>query len=77
MNKLIDEGQLEKVDDPYVLMRLLRGSIGKSAHFLEQGTTDFKTLKNKRGIAQNDLKGPTRFRFLTVVSCCATFGRAA
>lgn len=29
----------------YKLMRLLRGSIGKAAHFLEMGTTDFNTLK--------------------------------
>lgn len=31
--------------DTYKLMRLLRGSIGKAAHFLEIGTTDFNTLK--------------------------------
>lgn len=35
----------EGIEDPYKLMRLLRGSIGKAAHFLELGTTDFHTYK--------------------------------
>lgn len=46
MEKLIEENKGERGEsvDPYTLMRLLRGSVGRAAHFLEQGTTDFRTL---------------------------------
>lgn len=57
MNKLIDEGKQGDGQDPYTLMRLLRGSVGRSAHFLEQGTTDFKTLKNNGESLRDILKG--------------------
>lgn len=46
MNELIPEEKIGVNPDPYQLMRLLRGSVGRAAHFLEQGTYDFKTLKN-------------------------------
>lgn len=57
MNKLIEEGKQGDGQDPYTLMRLLRGSIGRSAHFLEQGTTDFKTLKTNGESLRDILKG--------------------
>lgn len=47
MEKLIEQNGGERGEsvDPYTLMRLLRGSVGRAAHFLEQGTTDFRTLE--------------------------------
>lgn len=57
MNELIPEGKEGGGTDPYVLMRLLRGSIGRAAHFLEQGTYDFKTLKNTGESLKDVLKG--------------------
>lgn len=45
--------------DPYTLMRLLRGSVGKAAHFLEQATTDFNTYRNN-GESLRDILKPIK-----------------
>lgn len=47
------------IQDPYKLMRLLRGSIGKAAHFLEMGTTDFHTYKTN-GESLRDILKPIK-----------------
>lgn len=59
MNTIIEEGggKVNEQNDPYVLMRLLRGNIGRAAHFLEQGTYDFKSLKNNGESLKSILQG--------------------
>lgn len=57
--KAEDAHPLEGVADPYKLMRLLRGSLGKAAHFLEHGTTDFNTYKTN-GESLRDILKPVK-----------------